>query len=34
MAVRVTSDPDTYRTAFDYLEQHGDTAPIFAPIAP
>ena len=23
-------DRNTYRTAFDYLEQHGDTAPIFA----
>jgi hypothetical protein len=26
----VTSDRDTYHAAFDYLEQHGDTAPIFA----
>ena len=24
------SDRDTYRTAFDYLKRHGDTAPIFA----
>lgn len=24
------SDRDTYRTAFDYLEQHSNTAPIFA----
>ena len=26
----MTADLDTYRTALDYLERHGDTAPIFA----
>ena len=26
----MTSDRDTYRTALDYLERHGDTAPIHA----
>ncbi len=26
----MTSNPDTYRTAARLLEQHGDTAPIFA----
>ena len=26
----MTSNLDTYRTALDYLERHGDTAPIFA----
>ena len=26
----MTSNRDTYRTAVAYLEQHGDTAPIFA----
>lgn len=26
----MTSDLDIYRAALDYLEQHGDAAPIFA----